>query len=209
MAYTSIVSVVDFLTTLGITIVAADIPAELIDAADDILNYMSKKPSGWGVSSDDILLDGNGEKWIIIPRKIGSISAVKIRNINQDDEFIVDSDNYTVDTNNSIITLDQSVSGVGTTYTTFKEGSQNVTISGVFGEIAPNLIATLATYIVIDNMMQFKKGPKGWNIDVISEKISKYSYRLADGASGSTIGDRIQTLIVMLPKNDQTFLEEG
>lgn len=206
--------VVDAFDAFSVTVTADDIPDMLLYSSKEKLDKRVGKT--WGLESEDTYyLDGNDRNVVFVP-------VVPI--VSLSDVIVINKD--TTETSYTLTGTDRQVWWDGNTgkieiirregdilvgsrdqYSIFPQGVRNIKITGSFGEVASELVK-LAQILILYRVLSITN-PGKYKTDIVSEKISKYSYSRGaySGSSILSFDEYIEGIIQDLKDADSLYLE--
>jgi len=196
---------------------------ELVDINELIVNAMyelinNRMDTVYEEVEQSLLIDGRGERFIFCSKipivKITGISTIALTGI--ETSFIINGQDRNIwwDTSTGKIWTDrddEELIEVNSETLSFPDRAVSVRVNGTFGTTGTELVKQLQLMLILKqySLMQ----PSAYASDIISEKIGRYEYKLANASNVAPGNQRkgidgwISFLFEQLPSEDTMGLE--
>lgn len=215
LGYVTEDEIVAFMEMINEDFTISDINEMVVNAMYQVIN--SKMDTVYAEQTVSLLLDGRGERFIFSTR-IPMANITRIATVNLDGSetpFIINGTGKNVwwDENTGYIWTDRENEGIefNGDSSPFPDRPVSVRLNATFGVVATDIVKQLQLMLILKqySLMQ----PSVYASDIISEKIGRYEYKLANASNVEPSNQRkgvdgwISFLFECLPSEDSFAME--
>jgi len=212
--YVTTQEIVDFIELINPEFLSTDINDMIVNSTYEIIN----KQIGGEYEEQELILhqDGRGTKEIFCPQ----IPIVNVTNIaivalsGEETPFIINGEDRNIwwDANTGLIWMrptEETNVEINNAINLFPDRPNSVKIAGTFGEIATDLVKVLQLMMILKQYSLLQ--PSLYASDIISEKIGRYEYKLANASNVAPDNQRkgldgyIEWLFKQLPNQENNM----